>query len=88
MTTRQPFSHLPTTLCGLALGASVLLAGCGGGGSSSSGNNNGGGGASLAAGSYQGAYVNTSGQFSPDAGTIAFTVSSSGAVTGSSLDYT
>lgn len=72
-------------LCGLALGASVLLAGCGGGGSSSSG---GGNGASLAAGSYQGAYVSTSGQFSPDAGTIAFTVNSSGAVSGSSRDYT
>jgi len=83
MTTRRPFSFLSATLCGLALGASVLLAGCGGGGSSSSGNNNGGGGsgASLAAGRYQGTYLNTSGQYSPASGTLAFTVSSTGAVT-------
>ena len=42
----------------------------------------------LSAGSYQGVYVNTSGPYSPDAGTIAFTVSSSGAVSGYDFDYT
>ncbi len=83
MMTRRPFSLLSATLCGLALGASVLLAGCGGGGGSSSNGNSGGngGGTSLAAGRYQGAYVNTSGQYSPASGTLAFTVSSTGAVT-------
>ena len=71
----------------------ALAAGCSGSsssGSSSSGSPSGGGGtaALLPAGSYQGVYVNTSGQYSPDAGTIAFTVSSTGAVSGSSHDYT
>lgn len=98
MTTRRPFSFLSAALCGLALGASVLLAGCGGGGgngnsggSANTGANNnggGGGGTPLVAGSYQGTYVNTSGKSSPDAGTIAFTVSSSGAINGASVDYT
>ena len=42
----------------------------------------------LPAGSYQGVYVATSGPFSPDAGTLAVTVSSTGAVNLSSFDYT
>ena len=96
MNTRRPISFLSATLCGLALGAAVLLAGCGGGGgngnsggSPNTGTNSGGtGGASLAAGSYQGVYLNTSGQYSPDAGTIAFTVSPTGAVSGADIDYT
>ena len=40
------------------------------------------------AGSYQGVSLNTSGQFAPDASTTVITISPSGAVTLSSLDYT
>ncbi len=92
MTTRRPFSLLSATLCGLALGASVLLAGCGGGGSSSNDNNNGGGtgggggSASLAPGSYQGVSLNTSGIYSPAAGTTTFTLTSSGTITGATVN--
>jgi len=42
----------------------------------------------LPAGNYQGVSLNTSGQFAPDASTTVFTISPSGAVTLSSLDYT
>jgi hypothetical protein len=48
----------------------------------------GGNSSSLYTGSYQGVYVNTSGAYSPDAGTVTFTVSPNGIVTGSSFDYT
>jgi hypothetical protein len=45
-------------------------------------------GSSLYAGSYQGVYLNTSGAYSPDAGTITFTVASNGAISGSDFDLT
>ena len=54
MTTQRPFSLLSATLCGLALGASVLLAGCGGSSNGNSGGGTNNGGASLAAGQLPG----------------------------------
>jgi len=47
----------------------------------------GGGGNSPFAGSYQGVSLNTSGQFSPDAGTTVSTISPSGVVSVSTVDF-
>ena len=82
----------------LAATSLFFLAGCsgaGGNGNSGSGSNTGigstgtgyTGGNSGFAGSYQGVYLSTSGQSSPDSGTIAYTVAPSLAVTGASLDF-
>lgn len=71
-----------------------LLAGCGGGGNNSSsggssnGNNGGGSSSGALAGTYQGVGLTTSGPSSPDAGTLKFTIDSTGALTGSFVDYT
>ena len=91
---RQNFLRLSGATL-LAATSLFLLAGCGGGGGSSTGGGSTGGGSTggesttalLPAGSYQGVLVTTSGPFSPDAGTVAFTVSSTGVISGSSLDY-
>lgn len=78
---RQNFLRLLGTVL-LTATSLFLLAGCGGGGSNT------GTVGSPFAGSYQGTYLSTSGLFSPDAGTITLTATSSGMVTGASHDFT